>query len=39
MKEVSMEKNDTAKDRGLKDYGIIYISGGIEDAVSETVCK
>jgi len=34
-----MEKKDTAKDRGLKDYGIIYVSGEIEDGASETVCK
>jgi ATP-dependent Clp protease, protease subunit len=27
------------KDKGLSDYGIIYVSGSIEDAISETVCK
>ena len=27
------------KEKSLKDYGIIYISGEIDDAVSESVCK
>lgn len=34
-----MEKDDQAKERGIKDYGIIYLSGGIDDSVSESVCK
>ncbi len=27
------------KDRGLKDYGIIYLSGLVDDSASENVCK
>ena len=33
-----MSKDDAAKDRGLKDYGIIYISGAIEDGASQSIC-
>lgn len=31
--------NEKAKDQGLKDYGVIYLSGEINDSLSETVCK
>ena len=34
-----MEKQDNNQGKGLKDYGIIYLSGIIEDSVSENVCK
>jgi len=34
-----MSKDEATKDRGLKDYGIIYISGAIDDGVSQTVCQ
>ena len=34
-----MSKDDKVKDRELKDFGIIYLSGMIEDEASETVCK
>ena len=34
-----MEKHDNNQGKGLKDYGIIYLSGIIEDNVSENVCK
>ena len=34
-----MSKENGVKDRGLKDYGIIYVSGSIEEGVSESVCK
>ena len=34
-----MSKDDKVKDRELKDFGIIYLSGVIEDEASETVCK
>jgi ATP-dependent Clp protease protease subunit len=33
-----MSKDDAAKDKGLKDYGIIYISGAIDDGASQSVC-
>tara|TARA_B100000315_G_scaffold236188_1_gene251749 strand:- start:670 stop:1257 length:588 start_codon:yes stop_codon:yes gene_type:complete len=34
------KKDDESKEEsGLKDHGIIYISGTISDEVSETVCK
>jgi len=28
-----------SKEQGLKDFGIIYISGGIDGAMAESVCK
>ena len=34
-----MEKNNKHQEKGLKDYGIIYLSGAIENGVSENVCK
>jgi len=34
-----MSKDNGSKNEGLKDYGIIYISGSIEDEASESVCK
>ena len=34
-----MSKDNRSKNEGLKDYGIIYVSGPIEDEDSETVCK
>jgi len=35
-----MGKNNVEKeDKGLKEYGIIFISGCINDATSESVCK
>jgi len=33
-----MAQDDRMKERGLKDYGVIYLSGEI-DSVSENVCK
>ena len=27
------------KEKGLSDYGIIYLSGSIDDGTSENVCK
>ena len=34
-----MENEEKKSDKGLKDYGIIYISGTIDDKASEGVCK
>ena len=34
-----MAENATAKGRGLRDYGVIYLSGEIDDRTSENVCK
>ena len=34
-----MSKDEATKDRGLKDYGIIYISGAIDDGTSQNVCQ
>ena len=34
-----MSKDNGKKERELKDYGIIYLSGSIEDGTSENVCK
>ena len=34
-----MSKDKKNNDKGLKDYGIIYLSGAIENGVSENVCK
>jgi len=34
-----MGKDDVKDDKGLKEYGIIYVSGGIDDGTSESVCK
>lgn len=34
-----MGKNEEVKDRRLKDYGIIYVSGSVEDDTSEEICK
>jgi len=33
------ENGKEQKERGLKDYGIIYLSGGIEGGTAESVCK
>lgn len=33
------KKEKEQEERGLKDYGIIYISGPITDATSESICK
>ncbi len=30
---------DPATEKGLRDYGVIYLSGEINDSVSENVCK
>jgi ATP-dependent Clp protease protease subunit len=32
-------KEKMPDDRGLKDYGIIYISGSVNDGMSESICK
>ena len=34
-----MGKDTKNNEKGLKDYGIIYLSGAIENGVSENVCK
>lgn len=34
-----MSHEKQIKDRGLKDFGIIYLSGQIDDHVSENVCR
>ena len=34
-----MTQEGVIKDRGLKDYGVIYVSGAIDDKASEKVCK
>ena len=35
-----MSKKEKEQDeKGLKDYGIIYVSGAINDGTSESVCK
>jgi len=34
-----MGEEERVKDIGLKDYGIIYLSGGINDGNSESVCE
>ena len=34
-----MSEENGKKERGLSDYGIIYISGSIDDGTSESVCK
>jgi ATP-dependent Clp protease, protease subunit len=31
--------NEATKEKGLKDYGVIYLSGEIDDRASEIVCK
>jgi ATP-dependent Clp protease protease subunit len=37
---MTMTANDKEKkDNGLNDYGIIYISGGIDGGTAESVCK
>ena len=33
------EKREKGKEQGLKDFGIIYISGGIDGGTAESVCK
>lgn len=33
------ENGNGKKDRGLKDYGIIYMSGAIDDGTSANVCQ
>ena len=34
-----MSEGNGKKEKGLSDYGIIYLSGPIEDGTSESVCK
>ena len=34
-----MSQENGKKEKGLSDYGIIYLSGAIEDGTSENVCK
>lgn len=34
-----MDREEKKTERGLKDYGIIYVSGQIDDKASEGVCK
>lgn len=34
-----MDREEKKTERGLKDYGIIYVSGAIDDKASEGVCK
>ena len=34
-----MSQENGKKEKGLSDYGIIYLSGVIEDGTSENVCK
>ena len=34
-----MGKDETKETKGLNDYGIIYISGGIDDGTSSSVCQ
>ena len=34
-----MSQENGKKEKGLSDYGIIYLSGAIEDGTSESVCK
>ena len=33
------KKGTSQEERSLKDYGIIYLSGEIDDSMSESVCK
>ncbi len=33
------EKREKGKEQGLKDFGIIYISGAIDGGMAESVCK
>jgi len=35
----TMSEENGKKERGLSDYGIIYVSGSIDDGTSESVCK
>ena len=39
MEENTMSEGNGKKEKGLSDYGIIYLSGPIEVETSETVCK
>ena len=39
MEEKIMSEGNGKKEKGLSDYGIIYLSGSIEDGTSESVCK
>ena len=34
-----MSEGNGKKEKGLSDYGTIYLSGSIEDGTSESVCK
>jgi ATP-dependent Clp protease protease subunit len=34
-----MKDNDTKKESGLKDYGIIFLSGDISDQTAESACR
>jgi ATP-dependent Clp protease protease subunit len=34
-----MAQEGVRKDKGLKDYGVIYVSGAIDEKTSEGVCK
>jgi ATP-dependent Clp protease protease subunit len=38
-KEEHMAREGATKDKGLKDYGVIYVSGVINEKTSESVCK
>ena len=33
------EKNKGQKEKGLQEYGIIYVSGTINESTAESVCK
>lgn len=39
MEENAMRGENGKKDGGLSDYGIIYVSGSIDQGISESVCK
>jgi ATP-dependent Clp protease, protease subunit len=39
MEAKPMSQENGKKEKGLSDYGIIYLSGVIEDGTSENVCK
>jgi ATP-dependent Clp protease, protease subunit len=39
MEAKPMSQENGKKEKGLSDYGIIYLSGAIEDGTSENVCK
>jgi hypothetical protein len=39
MEAKPMSQENGKKEKGLSDYGSIYLSGAIEDGTSENVCK